>query len=343
MKKIYIFFFSGTGNAKRIALWISQFAVARNIECHLLNISNTDVHNLKAPDQNSLIIFISPVHGFNYPKITIDFIRHFPKGTNKVVLMNTRAGMKIGNWVTPGLSGITFFLSGFWLRLKGYTITGEIPFDMPSNWLSLHPALNNKTVLFIHKKMYEKTLRCFRNLEEGKPLFLSRKELLQNLLVSPVSILYFLVGRFVIAKTFYASPACDHCGICIKECPVSAIKLINGHPFWTIHCESCMHCMNHCPSNAIQTSHGLVAITTVFYLLVTGVLYKYLLHEMIASSVLRFLLSNLLFFVLLLVLYRIQHFALKNKLLAGIIQHTSLTFYKWWGRYKSVPDQQWQK
>ncbi|MDR1759160.1 MAG: hypothetical protein LBR60_01385 [Fibrobacter sp.] len=60
-------------------------------------------------DSDTTVAIISPVHGFSYPKITFDFIRNLPRGDNRVVLMATRAGMRIRNFVTPGLTGSGFF------------------------------------------------------------------------------------------------------------------------------------------------------------------------------------------------------------------------------------------
>jgi hypothetical protein len=67
-----------------------------NIESRLVNIARIDRLNIEKPDSGSLIVFVSPVHGFNYPPIMLHFIMRFPKGQNKVILMNTRAGMLIG-------------------------------------------------------------------------------------------------------------------------------------------------------------------------------------------------------------------------------------------------------
>ncbi len=99
IKKATIFYFSGTGNAKRIALWFSEFAFKKEIDCTIFDIAKCDISNIVALIDNSLILIISPTHGFNFPKITLEFIRHFPKGNNRVVLMNTRAGMKIGKFI----------------------------------------------------------------------------------------------------------------------------------------------------------------------------------------------------------------------------------------------------
>ena len=54
----------------------------------------------------------------------ISFINHFPKGNNDVVIMNTRAGMLINKYITPGLSGISLYYSSLILKLKGYNILG---------------------------------------------------------------------------------------------------------------------------------------------------------------------------------------------------------------------------
>jgi ferredoxin/flavodoxin len=343
VKQIVIFFFSGTGNAKRIALWILALSKEKNIPCHVYNIAKHTPYTFGQIDDDALLIFISPIHGFNYPKITLDFIRHFPKGHNQVMLMNTRAGMKIKQWVTPGLTGIAFFLSAFWLRSKGYNIVGQIPYDMPSNWISLHPALNEETVKFIHKNINARVTKHFDKLILGEKQFISHKEIIQDMLIAPVSLLYYCIGRFVFAKTFYATNQCDHCGICIKECPVAAITSKHNHPFWTVKCESCMKCMNDCPTKAIQTSHGLIAVTIVFYFFIIGILYRYVLSAEELPWFLKFVLSNLLFFVLLLILYSAQHVLLKNNIIAKIISHTSFTYYKWWGRYKSIADKIWKK
>ncbi|MBN2349400.1 MAG: EFR1 family ferrodoxin [Bacteroidales bacterium] len=342
-KKIILFYFSGTGNARQISLWISEFASKSDIDCRLFDISKTQINELLPIDPESLIIFISPVHGFNYPKITLNFISHFPKGKNNIVLMNTRAGMRIGRWVTPGLTGTAFLFSSFLLKRKGYTITGQIPFDMPSNWISIHPALREKSVKFLHEKNYSRVKKHADKIFAGKKDFLAYRDLFQDILISPVSLGYYLAGRFAFAKSFYANTHCDNCGLCIKQCPVQAIKMVNNRPFWTIHCESCMKCMNTCPKKAIETAHGLFfglyflsssVITYLFYLLFA---------DYIQPGFIRLLLFTIVFMALLLILYRIQHIVLKNKFIGKLISFTSLTNYKFWGRYKSIPDSGWKK
>ncbi len=342
IQRLNIFYFSGTGNAKRIAVWLSELATQRNMDCQLFRIDETDATSINTIHPDDLIIIISPVHGFNFPKITLDFIRSFPKGKNRLVLMNTRAGMRIGHWVTPGLSGMAFMLSSFLLKRKGYQIVGQIPFDMPSNWISVHPALNEKTVKFLHETNYRRVERHADRIFSGKPDFLARKDLFQDILISPVALGYYWVGRFVFAKSFYATAACNQCELCEKQCPVHAIKYSDTQPFWTFRCESCMKCMNTCPQRAIETTHGLWIVAVVLSSIATGLLYGILAH-MIQSGFVKFILFNVILVVLMWLLYLIQRVLLRNKRIGKWITFTSLTHYKCWGRYLSIPDSKWKK
>ena len=77
----------------------------------------------------------------------------------------------------------------------------------------------------------------------------------QDVLLAPIALGYYFVGRFFFAKSFVASAACDGCGACIDQCPVHALRLVRGRPFWSYRCESCMRCMNRCPKRAVETAH----------------------------------------------------------------------------------------
>ena len=278
-KKIIVYYFSGTGNAANIAKWMAQSANEQQVECQLINIGSIDRLNISSPDPEALVVFVSPIHGFNYPPVMLNFIWRFPQGKNKVLLMNTRAGMLIGKWNTPGLTGAAFYWSALILRLKGFAIKAMFPVDMPSNWISLHPGLNEHTVKFIHARNKERVLNFCRQSIAGKSNFKAIAEIGQDVLISPISLMYYLVGRFALAKTFYASGDCSKCDICIKACPVKAIIKIDDRPFWTFKCESCMRCMNNCPKRSIETAHGfLIGVTILSSSVVMVMFYKYFFH-----------------------------------------------------------------
>lgn len=340
-RKVVVYCFSGTGNSGKVAGWLAQVAADNDIGCKVINIARTDRCNIASPEPDALLVFVSPIHGFNYPPIMLNFIRRFPKGKNKVVLMNTRAGMLIGKFITPGLTGIAFYLSALILFLKGFSIKAILPVDMPSNWISVHPGLNDRTVKYLHVKNKDRVDVFARKILQGKSHFKALLEV-YDLLLAPVALAYFLVGRFFLAKTYYASHDCNNCDLCIKACPVKAIVKVDNRPFWTFNCESCMRCMSNCPEKAIETGHGYIAaFVFVFNLIVLVAFYKYFNAWFfpIENAVLRFILESVLSIAFLGIWYRLIHRLLRVKVVERMTVYTSLTKYKWWGRrYKALKE-----
>jgi len=341
-KKTIIYYFSGTGNSRNVALWLSNVAKEKNIDCQIINIAKIDRINIEQPDPDALIVFVSPIHGFNYPPIMQHFIMHFPKGKNKVLLLNTRAGMLIGKWITPGLTGIAFYFAALILKIKGFSIKAMYPVDLPSNWISVHPGLNARTVKYLHDKIKLRVTAFANKVFSGESDFRSLREIIQDVAISPISLGYYFVGRFFLAKTYYASKDCNNCDLCVKECPVKAIIKVDNRPFWTFNCESCMKCMSNCPKKAIETGHGYIAEFMVFFSLVFMVLfYKYfeVFFFKLENGILQFVIETVLQLSLLALWYRLNHYLLRYKFFERIVVYTSLTKYKFWGRrYKALKE-----
>lgn len=333
MKELLIFYFSGTGNARQVAQWIKDDVMEKGVNCSLYDITQHDINEITI-DNEACIGIISPVHGFNYPPIMLNFISRFRSGHNRVILMNTRAGMKIGHVVTPGLTGIAFLLSAIILSIKGYKVIGMVPFDMPSNWLSLHPALRGKAVDYIFETNHQRVKKHLRRIEQKGHDFTALREIIQDLIISPIALLYYAIGRFFIAKTFYASDSCLHCDMCIKHCPTKVIIKKTNHPYWTFKCESCMKCMNLCPTRSIETSHGLVVITVLCTLLLSSSALYAMLPSIFNNQLVSFITINVFLFVLMGILYRVQHILITKKYIGKAIRLFSLTHFKWWGRYR---------
>lgn len=338
--KLIVYYFSGTGNSKNVAQWLCRKAEETGLHTEVLNIADVDCTGITPPDPQALVAFTSPVHGFNYPPIMLHFLRKFPGGHNNVLLMNTRAGMLIGKWVTPGLSGITFYLAALLLWSKGYSIRSMFPVDMPSNWISIHPGLNARTVRFLHAKNEESVSKFAGKVVSGGSDFKGLRDIIQDVLISPISVGYYLAGRFFLAKTFYSSKNCDDCGACIKGCPVQAIKTVDGRPFWTFSCESCMKCMSNCPKKAIETGHGYtVVVCIVFSYLLQNVVYANIepLVPLLKNGLISFVLESLLLIGFFAIGYRAIHYLLRLRIIERLIVYTSLTKFKFWGkRYKAL-------
>jgi Pyruvate/2-oxoacid:ferredoxin oxidoreductase delta subunit len=339
---LIIYFFSGTGNARNVAGWFGDVAMERGIQASIVDIARIDRKHISPPPAGALVGLISPTHGFNFPPVMMYFIFRFPRSRqNRVFVMNTRAGLKLSKGFVPGLSGIALWLSALVLFLKGYRIKGLRSIDLPSNWISFHPGVKEKVVGSIYARCKRITQTFAGKILDGRTVLTAFRDIVQDLLVSPVSIGYFFVGRFILAKSFYANELCDKCDLCINNCPVKAILTVDKRPFWSYRCESCMRCMNDCPKRAIETSHGY--ITAIMFLLNMGILVW--LSEYVGKiiplppdtgwwqvpfTIVRWILT----FFTMVVSYRFYHYLLRIPLLRQLFYYTSLTRYKFWRRYK---------
>lgn len=344
-KKITICYFSGTGNARNTAMWIADEAEKAGIDAEVVDIAKTQRRGIDSPISNTLIGFIGPTHGFHFPKIMRRFIRHFPKAENcSALVMNTRGGLKFGNTYIGGVSGVLHFWSSLILKRKGYKITGLYTVDLPSNWISLHPALGKEKIILIYQHIEPKVRNFASTIISGGKNFkaLSIRNLLFDILISPISLLYILFGQYFFSKSYIASSACDNCGLCEKQCPVQAIKTINGRKFWTTKCENCMQCMNICPKQAIETAHGFIISTCIIASVIINIIVFELLKHPTFENWLWMQNENIMFWVKsvfmlasILINYLITHWLMQFKFFERLVVHSSLTSYKFWGRYKA--------
>jgi len=343
-KNIALFYFSGTGNSKQAALWIVEEAKAQNINVLICSIENFEKQNFEEIAGKTLIGFLSPTHGFNLPPVMLSFILKFNiLRQSEVFILNCRAGVKIGKIYFPGLSGVAQLFAAIALFIKGYKIAGLQPLDMPSNWISLHPAQGEKSSEAIYKRCKGITERFTKKILSGKFVWQGLISLPIDLIISPISIAYYFVGRFAIAKTFIANSNCTLCGLCQKQCPVKAISLKDKRLFWSYSCESCMRCMNSCPHRAIETAHLYTAIIwflsiSVLLPIINKLVFSFNIFNFAENSIYKTIIEWILeisvYLITIFAGYRILHFILKIKLLRKFIEYTSLTHYKFWRRYK---------
>lgn len=342
-KNLHIYYFSGTGNSIRVAQKIAGNAEELGYTSRIIDIATINRKKPELPDENTLIGFVSPTHGFNYPPIMMHFLFRFPKAKrHKVFFVNTRAGMKMGKLFLPGLSGIAQYFYAILFVVKRYKVVGMQCIDLPSNWISIHPGLKPTVIQSIVHRCDNVIDRFSAKILTKKNSYRALRDIIQDLLITPVSILYYLIGRFFFAKSFYADKNCTKCYACKNTCPVHAITVVDNRPYWTLNCESCMHCMNICPERSIQTAHGFIA--GIIFLVWTAVVYFLygwmqnhseieLINSMAHSKSFRFIVTNTLILSALFIGYKVLHFLLKFGAFERLIRYTSFTFFKRWRRY----------
>lgn len=358
MNQLKIYYFSGTGNAKQTTQWIGEVAQKKGIPVQIVNLAEKrkDNRNDFAVKKKSLIGFCYPTHGFNAPPIVLDYLYRFPSAKKlskengltkipRVFFANTRAGMKLLRWHTPGLSGIALWLPALILFLKGYHIVSMFSVDLPSNWISLHPGLNKKSVLSITRHWKKKVLIIARKMIHGKKIFKVFLDFPLDLLVFPIAVLYYFIGRFALAKTYIATHYCSMCGACIRHCPVSAIHEKNGRPYWSYHCESCMQCMNNCPHRAIENPHGILILLWWFlFAWLPNLFIALLSHWNFFQKALNITGNSFWYYFfmiffgmpLLFFSYRVLHFSMRYRWVASLVRFASLTHFPFWRRYRAL-------
>jgi Pyruvate/2-oxoacid:ferredoxin oxidoreductase delta subunit len=338
---LYIYYISGTGNARISSEWVADEASKRGMKVVVQQIDRLENIVMPEADDNPLIGFAFPTHGFNAAPIMLRFIAGFPpRLCENIFLLNTRAGMKLSKIFTPGLSGVALLLPAFILRVKGYKCIGFRPVDLPSNWIPIHPGIKKKVIDSIFVRC-EGIVRDFAaKILSGRKVWRGLFSLPIDLLISPIAFGYYVAGRFFLSKTFIANYNCNNCGLCIKECPTESIKMVNNRPYWKLTCESCMRCLNHCPEKAIEAAHGMavgfyILIITINAWLGLQLINLFNIQPGVWWLKLALQITNLVLTVFLPAFaYLIMHYAMGLKPVKYLIRFTSLTALPFWKRYK---------
>jgi ferredoxin len=337
---LYIYFISGTGNARASSEWIADEAAKRGLKTVVQQIDRLENIVMPEPGDRPLIGFAFPTHGFNAAPIMLKFIAGFPpRLCREIFLLNTRAGMKLYKLFMPGLSGVALLLPAFILWLKGYKCIGFRPVDLPSNWIPLHPGLKKKVIESIFIRC-ERIVRKFAvKILTGEKVYRGLFSIPVDILISPIALGYYVGGRFFLSKTFIANYNCDNCGLCIRECPTSSIKLVENRPYWKLTCESCMRCLNHCPKKAIEAAHGMAAAFWIVFTVINTQIILLIINTLKIQPDIwwwRIAVQAISIGGMVLItacLYRIMHFAMGLKPVKYLVRFTSLTAIPVWRRY----------
>ncbi len=207
-----VYFFTGTGNSMRIAAWLGDLGRQRQLETIVSPLRDASPTRDLEPGPHQLLVMSMPTHGFTASWHVIKFAARLPRGAGTHAgVVASRAGVQIGSWQPPGVSASATFLIGLLLALRGYRIRGLLSVNMPSNWFSLHPIQGERARRFMLEAAQPTVHRFGERLLAGGTSFVTPSnvyELALTLLLWPVSLLYLLVGRFYLARLFFANTHC---------------------------------------------------------------------------------------------------------------------------------------
>lgn len=338
LKRLSVFHFSGTGNSYRAATWLVRHAMEQGIESH---VGAMDLKQSVEVEANQCMGLIYPTHGFTAPWHVLKFAFRLPRASNvDAFVLTARAGLKFGAFYPPGISGTAAFIIALILAFKGYRVLGTASVDMPSNWFSLHPIQREQAQAALLGRARNVVSSFSQKVLGGKKVWFTLNnayELIWGLVLWPVSLLYLCVGRFFLAKLFFANDNCNGCGHCARHCPVGAISMrgkSHKRPFWRYNCESCMRCAGFCPEGAVEAGHSW---GVVLYLVTSIPVGTFILAYGGEAVDLSGVLDLFWFYLSLILSYQVFSLVVRFPAINRLFAVTTFTHLPGWGRYRE-PD-----
>ena len=239
MKKICLYYFSGTGMTKYIVDKLSgEFEKHRiSVDCFKIEEAHTQDVSLH---KYSALGIAYPIHAFNAPKIVIDFVNRLPKTSSMNTFIIPTAGEE---------HKINFASSDLLIKklsMKGHKVFYNKLIEMPSNYITKH---SEEKVIEILCKAKETIPNIAKRIIELKPCFMEKK--LGSKVISFFGRVEWL-GAPIMGKFYYAKRDCIRCGKCIHNCPNKNIVMSKKVIGFKWHCGMCMRCIYQCPRSAIS-------------------------------------------------------------------------------------------
>ncbi len=246
MKKVGIFYFSGTGNTEIIAKLLAASYQQKQMDVELFRLE--DIVNHKKPlilTDFDLIGVGHPVLGFGASGITEQFTKMLPVCSGmKTFVFKTASS---AHYINHGASHTIINE----MAKKGYRVFHNSILAMPCNCFIQYDDRFNKQLYIAAIKKVEKIVLETIN---DQPRELKINGFLNRLL----RIIYYgeeHYGAKYFAQGLAISDRCTHCGKCVRNCPTLNISETKGHITFGSNCLWCMRCIYACPNHAIQAKN----------------------------------------------------------------------------------------
>lgn len=243
MKKIAVFYFSGTGNTKFIVQKLSDL-LKPEFECVLTDIAQKQSVEAEFASADFLL-FAYPIYGSSPPEPMRKFAY-----ANRRLLCGKQVIVVITQYLFSGDGAASL---GRFLEKNGATVQFAEHFNMPDNLADLpflkikNGSENGVTVA----KAVLKAEKFVQKIKSGEP-FKRGFGLVSHAIGYFSQRMFWRMGEKKKAVKLKIDPeACAKCGKCAKACPVNNIKIQDGAPIPQGKCALCYRCVNTCPMQAI--------------------------------------------------------------------------------------------
>jgi ferredoxin len=234
IKKIDLYYFSGTGNTLLVCRKMKKVFGAAGAETRLYAIEKEIPSSI---DLGSCIGLAFPVAVFTTYPFVMKFIKGLPEAEGtKVFMVDTMGGLSLG--IRSVIRSI--------LVQKGYKPIAATQIVMPDNyWPSKEKEKDNPSVV---GKGIDAVSSYAKKIMEGTASWKEFQILPQ--IIYHISQSLFRLPSFTKKAIKFNRDKCVKCGLCSKLCPVGNITM-HEYPVLDNKCEVCVRCTSFCPVGAL--------------------------------------------------------------------------------------------
>ncbi len=222
-----IYFFSGTGNSS----WVAE-QIGLKTGDSVVNITDgTGVNYI----DNQRVGLVFPIYAWGAPEPVLEFVRNFKGNPTFTFAVCTCAG-NAGNAMSK--------LSAIFPLNSTYSVI------MPSNYVMGSDLESDEVVVSKITKAKKRINTIINQVISKQSINDVNKGKLPWIKSTLANFAFNKFGRTT--KPFYVTDKCISCQQCARNCPASAIRMIDGKPQWSGKCYQCTSCINLCPERAIE-------------------------------------------------------------------------------------------
>ena len=240
---IAIFYFSGTGNTRKVAKEYAENFEKRGETCTLFELPLKNKPDLANYD---LIGIGYPIHSFNAPQPLLQFAKSLQRRKLKSGEEPKRAFIFKTSGEPVKMSRVSSLKLISILKRRNIAVKNEYQYVMPYNMIFRHTDHQAYVMWETAKKLIP--IDCNDILSGVKRQ--EKKMPFGNVLAWFLRIEHG--GAHIVGVGYRATKDCTGCGLCAKNCPVDNIKIEDGKPKFGGKCLICARCSFNCPKDCIR-------------------------------------------------------------------------------------------